>query len=152
MRYPCSNQISRNILLVSSTSGIFFKIRHLLPANALVSLHYSLFAPSLQYVIVVWGLTYDIHTNSTYLLRKKFVRAISFKNFVSPSTPIYSELKILKFNDLFHIKLLIFVCECVHLISPTFFQNILELLSFGNQYDMRQAREGYIFMARKNTL
>ena len=137
---------------LARTSGIFFKIRHLLPTSVLVSLYYSLFASFLQYGIIVWGLTYDIHTKPIYLLQNKVVRAIASKNFTSPSTPIFSELKILKLYDLFHFKLLIFVYESVHLISPVFFHNFFETLSSVHQYDTRQARKGDIFMTRKNTL
>ena len=137
---------------LARTSGIFFKIRHFLPTSVLVSLYYSLFASFLQYGIIVWGLTYDIHTKPIYLLQKKVVRTIAFKNFTSPSTPIFSELKILKLYDLFHFKLLIFVYESVHLISPVFFHNFFETLSSVHQYDTRQARKGDIFMTRKNTL
>ena len=56
---------------------------------------------------------YDIHTKPIYILQKKVVRAITFNNFAAPSTPIFSELKILKLYDLFYLKLLSFVYECV---------------------------------------
>ena len=96
-------------------------------ANVLVSLYYSLFASFLQYGIIVWGLACDTHTKPIYLLQKKVVRAIAFKNFTSPSTPIFSELKILKLYDLSNLKLLTFVHESVNLISPIFFHNFLKL-------------------------
>ena len=141
------NELSKKL---ARTSGIFFKIRHLLPTSILVSLYYALFAYFLQYGIIVWGLTYDIHTKPIYLLQKRIVRAIAFKNFTSPSTPIFSELKIL--NDLIHFKLLFFVYESVHLISPTFFHNFFETLSTVHQYDTKRARKSDIFMTRKKTL
>ena len=137
---------------LARTCGIFFKIRHLLPTNVLVSLYYSLFASFLQYGIIVWGLACDTHTKPIYLLQKKVVRAIAFKNFTSPSTPIFSELKILQLYDLSNLKLLTFVYESVNLISPTFFHNFFETLLSVHQYDTRQARRGDIFMMRKNTL
>ena len=49
---------------LARTCGIFFKIRHLLPTNVLVSLYYSLFASFLQYGIIVWGLACDTHTKT----------------------------------------------------------------------------------------
>ena len=83
-----SNKLSR-------TCGIFFKVRHLLPTSVLVSSYNSLFSSFLQYGIIVWGLTHDTHTKPIYLLQKKVVRAIAFESFTSPSTPIFSDLKIL---------------------------------------------------------
>ena len=52
---------------LARTSGIFFKIRLLLPTSVLVSLYYSLFASFLQYGIIVWGLTYDTFTKPLYI-------------------------------------------------------------------------------------
>ena len=67
---------------LSRTCGIFSEIRHLLPTNVLVSLYNSLFASFLQYGIIVWGLTNEVHTISmidvrpgkaiTYNSRKHF--------------------------------------------------------------------------------
>ena len=137
---------------LARTCGIFFKIRHLLPTSVLTSLYNSLFASFLQYGIIVWGLTYDIHTKPIYLLQKKVVRAIAFKSFTSPSAPIFSDLKILKLYDLLDLKLLIFVFESVNKIPPSCFHNFFEILSDIHQYDTRQARKGDIFMTQENTL
>ena len=137
---------------LARTCGIFFKIRHLLPTNVLVSLYNSLFSSFLQYGIIVWGLTYDIHIKPIYLLQKKVVRAIAFQNFTSPSSPIFSDLKILKLYDLFDLKLLTFVYESVNRLSPPYFHNFFTTLSDVHQYDTRQAREGGIFMTQPNTL
>ena len=137
---------------LARTCGIFFKIRHLLPTNVLVSLYNSLFSSFLQYGIIVWGLTYDIHIKPIYLLQKKVVRAIAFQKFTSPSSPIFSDLKILKLYDLFDLKLLTFVYESVNRLSPPHFHNFFTTLSDVHQYDTRQAREGGIFMTQPNTL
>ena len=118
----------------------------------LISLYNSLFASFLQYGIIIWGLTYDIHIKPIYILPKKVVRAIAFMNFTSTSSPISSDLKILKLYDLFHLKLLLFVYESVNRISPSVFHNFFEILSDVHQHDTRQARKGDIFIIRHNTL
>ena len=87
-----------------------------------------------------------------YLLQKKAIRAIAFKSFTSPSTPIFSDLKILKLYDLFDFKLLTFVYESVNKISPSFFHNFFETLTTVHHYNTRQALKGDIFMTRENTL
>ena len=86
------------------------------------------------------------------LLQKKVVRAITVNNFAAPSTPIFSELKILKLYDLFYLKLLSFVYECINKTSPSYFHDYFTLLSSVHQYDTRQARMGGIFLNRRNTL
>ena len=65
-----------------------------------------MFLPFLQYGILLWGLTYEFHVNPVSLLQKGVLRAISSENFTSPSTPIFSNLKILKMHDHFNLKLL----------------------------------------------
>lgn len=114
--------------------GMFFKIRHFLPIHVLVCLYNSLFSPFLQYGILVWGLTYEMHINPVLLLQKSAVRAISFEHYTAPSTPIFSDLKILKLQDLFHLKLLSFVYECVNKISPSCFHSFFELVGSVHQY------------------
>ena len=143
------SELSRKL---SRTCGIFFKVRHLLLTNILVSLYNSLFSSFLQYGIIVWGLTYEVHTNPIYFLQKKVVRAIAFKSFTSPSTPTFSELKILKLYDLFELKLLTFVYESVTMISPICFHKFFDTLTSVHQYDTRQADKGDIFKMRKSTL
>ena len=137
---------------LSRTCGMFFKLRHLLPTSVLVSLYNSLFSSFLQYGIIVWGLTNEVHTKPIYLLQKKVVRAFTFKSFTSPSTPIFSDLKILKLYDLFELKLLSFVYESINMISPVFFHNFFETLSSVHWYDTQQASKGDIFMTQENTL
>ena len=137
---------------LARTCGMFFKIRHFLPIHVLVCLYNSLFSPFLQYGILVWGLTYETYINPVFLLQKRAVRAISFEHYTAPSTPIFSDLKILKLQDLFHLKLLSFVYECVNKISPSCFHSFFELVGSGHQYGTRQVIKSNIFLTQKNTL
>ena len=99
----------------------------------------------------MWGLTYEIHTKPIYLLQKKVVRAIAFRSFSSPSTPIFSELKILKLYDLFELKLLSFVYESGNMMSPVFFHSFFETVTVVHQYDTRQAsKEDFFHDSRKH--
>ena len=136
---------------LARTCGMFFKVRHFLPADVLICLYNSLFSPFLQYGILIWGLTYETYINPGFLLQKRVVRAISFEHFTSHSNPIFSDLKILKLHDLFHLKLLCFVYESVHKISPICFHNFFKSLESVHQYDTRQAGKDNIFQTQKNT-
>ena len=137
---------------LARTCGMFLKVRHLLPTDVLVSLHYSLFASFLQYGIVVWGLTYDTYIKPIFILQKKVVRAITFNNFSAPSAPIFLTLRLLKLQDLFEMKLLTFVYEAVNKLSPSCFHEFVDVLSQVHQHDTRQARKGDILLTRKNSL
>ena len=134
---------------LARTCGMFFKVRHFLPIHVLVCLYNSLFSPFLQYRILVWGLTYETYINPVLLLQKRALRAISFEHFTAPSTPIFSDLKILKLQDLFHVKLLSFVYECVNKISPSCFHSFFKLVESVHQYGTRQVIKNNIFLTQK---
>ena len=68
--------------------------------------------------MLVWGSTYETHITPVFLLQKMVLRAISFEDFTSSSTLLFSNLKILmKLQDLSNLKLLIFVYECINKIT-----------------------------------
>ena len=136
---------------LARTCGMFFKIRHFLPINILICLYNSLFSPFLQYGILVWGLTFETYINSVFLLQRRVIRAISFEHFTAPTTPIFSDLKILKLHDLFKLKMLIFVYESVNKFSPISFHNIFDSVASVHQYGTRQAGKDNIFLTQKNT-
>ena len=136
---------------LARTCGMFFKVRHFLPINILVCLYNSLFSPFLQYGILVWGLTYETHINPVFLLQKRVIRAISFEHFTSPTTPLFSDLKILQLYDLFQLKLLSFVYDCVNKISPSCFYSFFDLVQSVHQHNTWQATKNDIFLTQKNT-
>ena len=87
--------ISELIKKLSRSSGIFFKIRHLLPLDILKNLYYSIFSSFMNYGSPTWGLSYDSYLQPLFLLQKKVLRSISFQPISSPSSPIFFSLKIL---------------------------------------------------------
>ena len=119
---------------LARTCGMFFKVRHFLPISVLVCLYNCLFSPFLQYGILVWGLTYETYIKPVYLLQNRVLRAISFEHYTSPSTPIFSDLKILKLHDLFQLKLLGFVYDCVNKTAPPHFHSFFALVESVHQW------------------
>ena len=59
---------------------------------------------------------------------------------------------ILKLHDLFQLKLLCFVYDCVNKISPSCFHSFFELVESVHPYLTRQATNNDIFLNQKNTL
>ena len=136
---------------LTRTSGIFFKIRHYIPLQPLVSLYNSLFSSFLCYGITAWSLTYDTYLNQLYLLQKKIVRCISFSHFAAPSTPIFHSLKILKLEDIIHSTILPFVYKALNKISPTCFHNYFTPNSSVHRFGTCQVIRGDLFKSFKNT-
>ena len=84
-------------------------------------------------------------------MQKRVIRAIAFEHFTSPTTPLFSDLKILKLHDLFQFKLLSFVYDCVNKTSPSCFHSFFDLVQSVHQHCTRQATKKDIFLMQKNT-
>ena len=65
---------------LARTVGIFYKLRHYVPLDALKSIYFALFYPFLTYGIVVWGATHDNYLRPVLTSQKKVIRAITCKH------------------------------------------------------------------------
>ena len=137
---------------LARTCGMFFKIRNLLPLDVLICLYNALFLSFLQYGLIVWGQTYASYIEPVFRLQKKAIRAISFQPRLSPSLPIFKDLKLLKLSDIFELRLLTFVFDSVNKTSPECFHNFFVFNSSVHQYCTRQASQGDLYLTRQNSL
>ena len=137
---------------LARTCGMFFKIRNFLPLDVLVCLYNALFLSFLQFGIIVWGQTFASYMDPIFKLQKKAVRAISFQPRMSPSAPIFTDLKLLRLSEIFELRLLTFVFDSINRISPSCFHNFFLFNSSVHQYSTRQASQGNLFMSRKNSV
>ena len=137
---------------LARTCGIFFKIRNLLPLDVLLCLYNALFLSFLQYGLIVWGQTFASYIDPIFKLQKKAVRAISFQPRLSPSFPIFKDLKLLKLSEIFELRLLTFVYDSVNKTSPCCFHDFFLFSSSVHQYSTRQASQGDLYLYRMNSL
>ena len=91
-----SKKISRGI-------GVLCKIRHYVNVKILVQLYHAIILPFFSYCCIVWGNTYDHNIKPLQRMQKKAIRLITFSDFDAHTSPLFFELKLLKFQD--HIKL-----------------------------------------------
>ena len=90
------------------------------------NIYYSLVYPHLLYSIQVWGSAFDTNINKLIVLQKKTVRMMTFNEnpigFRGPSahtSPLFSELSILKLKDIYDLQLMCFVYDCLYGIIMT---------------------------------
>ena len=103
------SHISHLAWKISKSIGIIFKSNSCLPRFSLRLLYYSLVYPYLQYCVTVWGSTYPSNLNRIILLQKRVVRCINKDAYDAHTDPIFKELRILKFNDIYLLNLGIYV-------------------------------------------
>ena len=114
-------------------------------------LYDALFLFFLQYGLVVWGKANASYTDPIFNLQKKAVTTISFQPRMSPSIPIFNDLKLLKLSEIFELRLFTFVFDSVNKFSPSCFHYFFLFSSSVHQYATRQASLGDLFMSRKNS-
>ena len=84
---------------LNQTIGILSKLRH-----------HSLFGSHLQYGTQLWGQG-NCGNQNIQNLQNRALRKITFKKFHDPVNPLYKDLKILIFKDLFHLQNCLFVLQ-----------------------------------------
>ena len=131
--------------------GIFYKLRHYVPLDTLISIYYALFYPFLTYGIVVWGATYENLIKPILTAQKKVIRAMTFSEPTAHSSPLFSDLKILKLGDIYQLYISSFVFECHNDIAPAHFRDFFRPISSIHSYNTRGASRGDFFLVRKNT-
>ena len=68
-----------------------------------------------------------------------------------PSTPIFDNLNVLKFNDMITMQIASFVYECVRNLSPAYFSNYFIWIKNVHSFGTRQSRRVDMFALRCNT-
>ena len=91
-----------NVLMtkLSKYVGLFYKIRHVLPFSALLTLYKCLFEPHLNYCNEIWCNTFPSHLSKIEVLQKKVIRAICWADFNAPTDPLFHTHGLLKLNEL----------------------------------------------------
>ena len=112
-----SNKIAKSI-------GVICKTRHSLPGKSLITLYYSLIYPYLTYCHLVWGRASQTYLNHLYILQKKAVRIISFAGLRQHTMPIFTDLRIIQFPDMYTYFCCIFVYKCIRLLFPNTYLTI----------------------------
>ena len=107
-------------------------------------MYHNLVYPHLLYGIQVWGSAFDTNINKLIVLQKKTVRMRTFNEnhigFRGPSahtSPLFSELSILKLKDIYDRQLMRFVYDCLYGISPKQFHLWFKLITDNHDHATR---------------
>ena len=132
---------------ISRATGLLYKIRPFVNNKILKMLYYSLVYLHLNYVTEVWGSADSIHLNKIFILQKRIVRMLTLNDvrqndFSFPSSnPLFFKLEILKIQDLFKVKINMFIYKCLNKNTPINFHNWFLYTTQIHNYNIRS---GYI--------
>ena len=100
----------------------------------------------------MWVATQGQYLKPVLISQKKVVRAMTFSDPFAHSSPLFSDLQILKFDDIYHLYVSSFVYECHHNLAPNHFIDYFTQVSDIHHHNTRSASHGDFFLKKKNTL
>ena len=103
------NHIQHITSKISRHTGILYKIRDLLPVKSRLDYYYSFIYPYLTYCVIVWGSSSASNLKPLIIQQKRAVRTILNANVSDSSSPLFKELKLLKFEDIHKYYLLLYM-------------------------------------------
>ena len=122
---------------MSRVVGILYKMQSILPRRILLSLYNTMFLPHINYCLLSWGKDND----NILRLQKKAIRAISSSEYLAHTEPLFKDLNILKINDIYDYKMLIFYHNLSNNNVPLYFKSFIPKHSQGNhRYTFRNPK------------
>ena len=100
------SHISKTSGIISRQIGIISRARYLLNQKLLILLYNALILPYLTYCSCIWGSNYPTTLSSIIVAQKRAVRMIAGAPARAHSSPLFRDLKILKFSDLVQTQIL----------------------------------------------
>ena len=100
-RLNFSEHISNVSSKIAKATGILYRIRKRLPLRARLNFYYAFIYPFLTYGVVVWGSTFSTHLEKLIVQHKRAIRIISDSDFYAHTTPLFHQLGLLKFPDIY---------------------------------------------------
>ena len=108
-RLNFKRHISEVSAKISKSVGILFKLKPYLPSETLLIIYYSLVFPYLNYCSIVWGNSSTSLVLPLVVLQKKCIRIICKSSYLAHSSPLFKQCNVLKFHDIFKLKLAIHI-------------------------------------------
>ena len=84
--------------LISKFIPILYNVRNNLTPAPLKHIYNGIIYPNLTYCISIWGTSTKFHLKPLFILQKKLIRIMSFKNRIEHSAPLFKSLFILPLN------------------------------------------------------
>ena len=96
---------------IGRNTGILYRIKNNLPLQARLNFYYSFVYPYLTYNVITWGGTFSSHLENLITQQKRIVRIISDAPFLAHTSPLFANLRILKFIDIYKFNVALYMYE-----------------------------------------
>ena len=135
---------------LSKSRGIIHKSRFFLSTQSLHTLYNSMILPYLYYCNLAWGGTYKANLQRIVILQKRTLRIVNNSTYNANTSPIFKELKLLKFHDIHSFQLGFFMFSLKNSTLPSKFNNLFPINSQIHNYNTRNAHSFRLPLCRTN--
>ena len=132
--------------------GILYKSRTILNKQTLIQLYNSFLSPYLNYCITVWGNTLSTYLGPINSIQRRAVRVISNKTKRDDADPLFKELKILTFRELYAFNVQITMYKYYHGDLPKIFEPFFTFNRQLHQYETKSKHNLHTAIGRTNQL
>ena len=120
-----------------------YKVRDFVDAGILKSIYHALFESHIHYACIIWG--QNVCTiNQLFILQKKALRLIHFKERNAHSAPLFLKSKIVKLPDTIKIENYLFISKYVNNKLPPIFNSWFIFSSTCHNYETSFAAKGHL--------
>ena len=137
---------------------MIYKLRYFVPLSTLKIVYYSMFHSHSQYSLLNWARSSKNYLQQLKILQNKVLRAILFRPKQFNTTLLYSNLNILKLDDMINMEFAKFMFKFNNKMLPESFDCYFTILDNIHKHNTRQKHRNEYFQfytsskSRKKTL
>lgn len=88
---------------IASACWAMSKIKHYVNSDVLKKIYFGLIYPHLSYCVTCWGATTRVE--EIFILQKRAIRIVGHRPYLSHTSPIFKEHRLLKLTDIYKLKM-----------------------------------------------
>ena len=115
------------------------RVKYIVPNKLLLTLYYSMVYPYLNYCCIVWGGASITSISKLLILQKRSVRILSHSAYLAPSNPLFIKLSLLKFPDIYILRIAEFMYKFTYDLLPRSCNNFLAFENLSHEYYTRHS-------------
>ena len=120
---------------LNRANALLFKIRNFVNITILKTIYFVIFDSHINYANLVWAQNSNAMSRILTLQKIRIMRIITFQSRNCHSGPLFSKLKLLKFNDKVHLENLLLISKFINSLLPPVFNNWFTFCSNVHNYE-----------------
>lgn len=108
---------------ISKNAGVLYKLKQYVPTDTLLCVCRSFVESYLNYCTLNFGNAYQTHIRPLEVAQRKCIRIIANQPYDAHSNPIFSQLKLLKFADIYRYNIGTYMYKNIDKFSANIYQN-----------------------------